>query len=165
MQIRLIPSRTRLSDYAKQSYRVVPAIAGGANASDYLEAQLRNHLFRDATFSKPAALYVALFTVTPSDAAGSGTEVTGGNYSRVAHGPSNATWTAVSATDGVTDNATDIVFPLPSANWGTINSFAIFDASTAGNMLVWGPIVPPKSVNNGDPQPKFVAGALDVTIS
>lgn len=135
-----------------------------ANMSDYLEVELRKHIFRTGSFTKPAALYVALFTVTPSDSGG-GTEVTGGSYARVQRDPLDANWTAASATDGLTDNAAAITFPTPSANWGTVVAFGIFDASTAGNLLVWGPITPNKTINNGDPAPAFATGALDITFA
>lgn len=135
-----------------------------ANMSDYLEGQLRAHIFRTASFTKPTELHVALFTVTPSDSGG-GTEVTGGSYARVQRDPLDANWTAASATDGLTDNAAAITFPAPSANWGTVVAFGIFDASTSGNLLVWGPITPNKTINNGDPAPAFAIGALDVTFA
>lgn len=135
-----------------------------ANASDYLEVELRKHLFRTGSFTKPTVLGVALFTVTPSDSGG-GTEVSGGSYARVNHPPLDANWTAPDATGGLTDNATAITFPTPSANWGTVVAFGIFDATTAGNLLVWGPISPSKTINNGDPAPSFAIGALDVTIA
>jgi hypothetical protein len=79
--------------------------------------------------------------------------------------PLDANWTAASATDGNTDNAAAITFPTPSANWGTIVAFGIFDATSAGNLLVWGPITPNKTVNNGDPAPSFATGALDITFA
>ena len=41
-----------------------------ANASDYLEVELRKHIFRTGSFTKPTVLAVGLFTVTPSDAGG-----------------------------------------------------------------------------------------------
>jgi hypothetical protein len=135
-----------------------------ANASDYLEVELRKHIFRTGSFTKPTVLGVALFTVTPSDSGG-GTEVTGGSYARVDVPPLDANWTAASATDGVTDNAAAITFPAPSANWGTVVAFGIFDATSGGNLLVWGPITPNKTINNGDPAPAFAIGALDVTIA
>lgn len=135
-----------------------------ANASDYLEVELRKHLFRTGSFTKPTVLGVALFTVTPSDSGG-GTEVTGGNYARVNLPPLDANWTAVDTTGGATDNAVAITFPLPSANWGTVVAFGIFDATTTGNLLVYGPITPNKTINNGDPQPSFAIGSLDVTIA
>lgn len=34
-------------------------------------------------------------------------------------------------------NAASITFPAATANWGTVVAFAIYDASTSGNMLMW----------------------------
>lgn len=135
-----------------------------ANMSDYLEVELRKHIFRTGSFTKPTALYVALFTVTPSDSGG-GTEVTGGSYARVNVPPLDANWSGASSTDGLTDNVSAITFATPSANWGTVVAFGIFDASTSGNLLVWGAISPSKTINNGDPAPSFAAGALDITFA
>jgi hypothetical protein len=133
--------------------------------SDYLEVELRKHIFRTGGFTKPTAIYVGLYTVTPSDAGG-GTEVTGGSYARAVSGtsaPLDANWTAASATDGITTNAVDITFPAPTANWGNVVAFGIFDALTTGNLLIWGPLATPKTINNGDPAPKFLAGSLSIT--
>jgi hypothetical protein len=143
-----------------------------ANMSNYLENKLADHLFRTTSYSKPSALYVALFTVTPDDAGG-GSEVTGGSYARVQVNPLDTNWTATqggtsgvsSGTGGVVTNAVEIVFPTPSGNWGTLVAFGIFDASVAGNLLVWGPISPAKVVNNGDTAPKFSVGALSLTFA
>jgi hypothetical protein len=135
-----------------------------AAMSDYLEVELRKHLFRTGSFTKPTVLAVALFTAAPSDSGG-GTEVTGGSYARVDRPPLDANWTAASATDGLTDNAAVITFPAPTANWGVITHFAIFDATSGGNLLFHGALTTPKTVNNGDPAPTFPAGALDVTFA
>lgn len=135
-----------------------------ANMSDYLEVELRKHIFRTGSFTKPTRLDVALFTVSPSDAGG-GTEVTGGSYARVNVPPLDANWSAPDGTGGLTDNVADITFPTPSANWGTIVAFGIFDAASSGNLLVWGALTTSKTVNNGDPAPKFLAGALDITFA
>lgn len=135
-----------------------------SNASDYLEVELRKHIFRTGSFTKPTVLAVALFTVTPSDSGG-GTEVTGGSYARVDVPPLDANWSGASSTSGLTDNVNAITFPTPSANWGTVVAFGIFDATSGGNLLVWGPISPSKTINNGDPAPSFAAGALDITFA
>ena|SRR5688500_7938116 len=140
--------------------------------SDYLENKLIDHIFRNRSFSVPAAIYVALFTAAPSDSGG-GTEVSGGSYARVQVGPSDSAWestqgtTAAEAstgTGGATENGADITFPAPTANWGSVTHFGIFDASTSGNLLFHGALATAKTVNNGDPAPKFLAGALDVTL-
>jgi len=135
-----------------------------AAMSDYLENQLVDHLFRTGTFGKPAAIYVALFTAAPSDSGG-GTEVTGGSYARAQVTQLDANWNAPTAGDGLTDNVGDITFPTPTANWGTIVALGIFDAVTAGNLLIHGSLGTSKTVNNGDPAPKFSAGALDITFA
>jgi hypothetical protein len=135
-----------------------------SNMSDYLEGQLRAHIFRTASFTKPAALYVSLHTGTLTDA-GTGTEVTGGSYARVQRNPSDANWTAASATDGITDNAAAITFPPPSANWGTVTHFGIWDAATSGNLLVHGALTTPRTINNGDPAPSFAAGVVEITFA
>lgn len=135
-----------------------------AAMSDYLEVELRKHIFRTGSFTKPTVLGIALFTAAPSDSGG-GTEVSGGSYARVDVPPLDANWTGASSTSGLTDNAADIVFPTPTANWGVITHFAIFDATSGGNLLFHGALTTSKTVNNGDPAPKFVAGALDVTLA
>ena len=113
------------------------------------------------------ALYVALYTVTPADVAG--TEVTGGSYARVLVDPTVATnWLTTqgnttspsTGTSATTSNNAVITFPAPTANWGTITGIGILDAVTAGNILFWAPLSLSKVVNNGDPAPTFPAGSL-----
>ncbi len=121
----------------------------------------------------PTNLYVALFTVTPTDTGG-GTEVTGTDYLRATVASSLNNWagtqstgsTAVSTgTSGTTSNNNAITFPTPgSGGWGTITGFGIFDASTAGNMLIWGALTANKTVNYGDAAPSFAAAALSFQI-
>lgn len=132
--------------------------------SDYLEVQLLNHIFDTAagtTFARPAGLFVALFTAAPTDAGG-GTEVTGGAYARV---DTTGNWT-ISSVGGVSKatNTADIIFPAPTAAWGQVVAVGIFDAATAGNLLFHAPLTTPKTVNAGDPAPKFLANSLTITL-
>lgn len=129
--------------------------------SDYLEVQLRAHIFRTASFTKPAALYVSLHTADPVDA-GSGTEANYGSYARVQRDPLDANWTAASATDGNTDNAAAITFPTCTSGTNLITHFAIWDASTNGNMITFGTLTNSFTVTTGV-TPLFAIGALDVT--
>ena len=130
--------------------------------SDFLELEVLDHVFGAATYTPPATLYVALYTVIPTDANASGTEVTGGSYARVAVTNNLTNFPAASA--GAKANGTAITFPAPTANWGVIVAFAILDAAAAGNFLCWGAITPNKTVNNGDPAPSFAIGDLDITL-
>jgi hypothetical protein len=118
-------------------------------------------------------LYVALFTVTPSDSGG-GTEVTGGSYARVTVASTLANWagtqstgstTASTGTGGATSNNAAITFPAPTADWGTVVAFGIFDNATSGNLLVWDALTASRTILNGDPAPLFSIAALAVTIA
>lgn len=139
-----------------------------AALSNYLENKLIDWLLRGQAFTPPATTYVALFTAAPT-AAGGGTEVSGGSYARVAvtsgltewAGTQGAGTTAVSSgTSGQTSNDAAVTFPAPTASWGSVVAFAIFDAATAGNMMIFASLATAKTVNSGDAAPSFAAGAL-----
>lgn len=131
--------------------------------SDYLEGQLIAHIFRTASFTKPTVLAVGLFTAAPTDAGG-GTEVTGGSYARATLNPLDANWAAPSAGNGVTSNSSTITFATPTAGWGLVTHFAIFDAASAGNLLFWGALTTSKTINSGDTV-SFPAGSLTITLA
>jgi hypothetical protein len=107
-----------------------------------------------------ANVYVALYTVAPSDSA-AGTEVTGGSYARV---DSKGKW-AVPAAGSVSNNAV-ITFPTATADWaagGTqIVAFALMTALSGGSMLMWGTLTTAKNVLSGD-TPSFAVGQLTLT--
>jgi hypothetical protein len=123
------------------------------NLSDYLEDKLIDHFLGTTTFTKPSAVYVALYTVTPSDVGG-GTEVTGGSYAR-----QTATFTASSG--GATSNDANIDFTtMPAA---TVVAIGIHDASTSGNLLLWGTLTTNKTTDAGDTL-RIATGDLDISI-
>lgn len=136
-----------------------------AAMSDYLEEIFIDHLLRTGTFSKPAAIYVALFTTAQDDADSGGVEVAAASYNRIAVTQLDANWNAPAAGNGLTDNVSDITFDTPAENWGTIVGFGIYDAVTGGNLLIHGTLGTSKTVNNGDPAPKFSAGDLNLTFA
>lgn len=136
-----------------------------SDMTDYLETMIGNLLFRSQVAWKPAAIWVALYTTTPADDGTGGVEVSGGNYARVQVAQADAQWNAPAAGDGHFDNVNAITFPTPNANWGNIVGWAILDAAGGGNMLIKKTLTTPKTVNSGDPAPKFDPGALDVTFA
>ena len=127
--------------------------------SDFLENELLDHVYGNAAYAAPATVYVALFTVAPTDAGG-GTEVTGGSYGRLAVTNNATNWPAASG--GAKSNGTVFTFATATADWGTVVAFAIFDALTAGNMLSWATLTTNKTVSNGETA-KFAVGDLDIT--
>jgi len=100
-------------------------------------------------------IFAALF-VTPTDDTGGGVEVMGGSYSR-------STVSSFSVpVGGTTSNSVNVTFPNASANWGIVTHFALYDASTGGNMLFHGALTSPKIINAGD---SFVLPVGNITIS
>ena len=140
-----------------------------AAMTDFMENKLLDWLLRAqaigitgataAAATGPATVYVGLFTAAPSDVGG-GTEVTGNAYARVPVTSSLANWAgtqsggstvASSGTSGTTSNNAIITFPTPTpAGWGTVTHFGIFDALTAGNLLIWSALTASKVINVGD---------------
>lgn len=115
------------------------------NLSNYLENALVNHILRNTAYTSPGtSLYMALFTSDPGED-GSGTEVSGSGYARI----QASSWSAPS--NGSTANSADIDFGFASGgSWGTITHAAIFDASSGGNLLIYGPLGSSKTVADGD---------------
>lgn len=134
--------------------------------TDYLEEALLNHLFRTSTFAKPAGIYVALVTAVGNDE-NAGTEVTGGSYARVQHGPADADWSAPTTPTpnaaASISNATAITFPAPTADWGTVVGVEIWDAVSGGNRLFHGSLTTPRTISNGQQAPVFQATTLILT--
>jgi len=127
--------------------------------ADFLEDELLDHVLGNAAYSAPATVYVAIYTVAPTDAGG-GTEVSGGSYARVAVTNNDTNWPAASS--GAKANGTEFTFPTATANWGTVVAFAILDAASGGNFLYWGDLTANRTINSGDTA-KFAVGDLDVT--
>lgn len=140
--------------------------------SDYLENKLIDLTLRGQAFTAPATLYFSLHTSATTDAGG-GTEVSGGSYARVAvtaslanfNGTQGTAGSASNGTGGVTSNAGTITFPAPTASWGIVTHWSVWDASTAGNMLFHGALTTSKTINNGDAAPSFAAAALVLTFA
>lgn len=146
--------------------------AHAAAMSDYLENKLIDFLVRGQAFTAPTTVYYGLATTAGSDVA-CGTEVTGGSYARVAVASSLVNWagtqaaastTASTGTSGTTSNNTVITFPAPTAAWGTVQEYCVFDAASAGNLLWRSALTTNKTINNGDAAPSFAIGAATFQI-
>lgn len=123
------------------------------NLSNYLENKVLDHIMGTTTYTKPSAVYVALYTAAPNDAGG-GTEVSGGSYARQV-----ATFDA--AASGATQNSANIDFvSMPAC---TVVAIGIFDALTTGNLLVWGTLSTNKSLDAGDTL-RIATGDLDISL-
>jgi len=134
------------------------------NMSDYLEAQIYNHMFRSATFTKPPFLAFALCSGVPNDAnTGSNVPELAGatpNYKRVVYIQADSGW-QVPVAEAATANTQPIQWPVAGAGWGTISGIAICDSigTGSGNMLFWASLTTPRLVLTGD-QFQFASGNL-----
>ena len=134
--------------------------------SDYLENAILDHVLGGVShpFAVPAHVYIALYTVDPSDPGG-GTEVTqaGGTlYDRVEVDNDDTTWHDSVA--GSKHNDIAVTFPTAGVAWGTVTAFGVFDSAIGGanNLLYWGELTVDKPVGIGD-TPNFPPGNLVVT--
>lgn len=123
--------------------------------SNVYENRVYDWLYRAAQSpTRPAGVWVALFTAAADPEAGTATEVAGGSYAR-----QPVTMTA--PTDGAGSNAADVTFPVPSANWGTITHFAFMDAVSGGSPIsAITPLAAPRVISSSDAAPRLAAGAL-----
>jgi hypothetical protein len=129
--------------------------------TNYLEDAVLKHIFTATAYTQPAR-HVALYTVAPSDTGG-GTQVSGGDYARVA-----GTFTVTAGTLGSADpseaaNSAAIEFPEASASWGEVVAVGVFDAATDGNLLCHATLDTPKTVGIGDVL-RFAIGELVFTL-
>lgn len=126
--------------------------------SDYLEDKVLKHVFANTAYTAPTTLYVALFTVAPTDAGG-GTEVSGTAYARQA-----MTFTVSGTNPTQATNTGAVEFPTAGSAWGTIVAAAVFDAASAGNMLAWADLTSNKTIASGDVF-RFPASSFTVTLA
>lgn len=131
-------------------------------ASNYLENKVLDYvLTTDATSWRPTTRYLALFTNTSGNAAANleaGTltdEVGGGSYVR-------KTVTFAAASNGTSSTDATVTFDTATGNWGTITHIAVMDASTSGNVLFWGAVTTPKTIETGD---TFQVSSGNLTVS
>ena len=119
-----------------------------------LNAWLRGNL----SVSLPSTVYVGLFLTNPTTA-GTGTEVSGTGYARTA-----ATFGSPSQSGSsmVCSNTAAVTFPMAGGSWGTPQYFALYDASTGGNMLFFGTLPTAYAISSGM-TPQFAAGTLTVS--
>ena len=129
-----------------------------AGFTDYLEDKVLEHVFGGNAYSAPSTLYVALYTVAPTDTGG-GTEVSGGAYAR-----QTAAFTVSGTNPTQASNSAAIEYPTATANYGTVVAVGIFDASSSGNLLAYANLTASKVVSTGDVF-RFNAGDLDVTLA
>jgi hypothetical protein len=129
-----------------------------ADMSDYLEVKLLNETLNGVAFTAVNNPYISLHTADPTDA-GTGAEVSGGSYARVA-----SSFATASGTSGAVVTDATATFPTATANWGTVGWIGLWDAASSGNMLYHTALDASKTIDSGDIF-KITAGNLSVTLA
>lgn len=123
--------------------------------SNYLENKILDHTLKGTVYTPPTTIYLGLFTSDPTDA-GTGTEVSGGAYTR-------KPITFSSAVNGTSVSSADVLYDVATANWGTITHIGIYDALTSGNMIYAGLLTTSTIINTGD-QFKIALGDVSIAL-
>ena len=112
----------------------------------------------------PNSLWLALFTTSPNASGTGGVEVStsGTGYSRIELPRSAATWSGPTGTNQEYNNTNELVFPVPTGNWGTVVSLGIYDAQTNGNLVFYSTIATAKGIQLGDGSPRILSSQLKI---
>ena len=104
--------------------------------SDYTAKKVLDHIVGKTAMGTLPTGYVALFTAVGADDGTGFTEVSGGSYARKTTAGSD--WNAASGSSPSSNSNTNaLAYPTPTADWGSVIAFGIYDALTGGNLLAW----------------------------
>lgn len=132
-----------------------------ASFSDYAENAILDHALSDGAWTEPAACYLALCTVVPTDAS-TGSTITEANYTGYAR-KEIATTDLSAAASGSKTNSGAITFAACTAGTSTVIGFAICDAATVGNIIMWGTVTS-KVIDTSNTPATVAASALVCTL-
>ena len=131
-------------------------------ASNYLQAKLADHTLGKTAYTMPTNVYIALCTASVADT-DTGSTITEAGYTSYARVQTDGDdWNAYAS--DVADNANAITFPACTGSSSTATHFAILDASTAGNLLLFDALDSSLAISTGI-TPSFAAGTLTVTVT
>jgi hypothetical protein len=108
----------------------------------------------------PTATFVQLYNGDPTDTGSGGT----GLYSRITIASGTGSWTRGTGGNGTITNASAFTITSSATATASATHVAVWDASTAGNLLFFGALSTAKTVASGD-EVKFNASALTLTVA
>lgn len=117
-----------------------------SQASNYLEEAILNYFFRNQAVAQPTTIYLALYINDPTDA-DTGTEVSGGGYSR-----KQVTFGAPAQTGdkAVISNNAKIEFDIATTDWGSVSHWGVRTAASGGSLLCRGSFSRVENVQSGN---------------
>lgn len=137
------PLTIRANNGAQFDIGDITLVSSGAMFNDFLANKWLDHLFRNSAYTPPADPYMGHYTVIPTRST-AGTEVSDSAYMRIAV-------PFVTSVIGATVNdAQEQWNPLLADAGATLTGWALSDAITAGNELMFGPWSPSPTPAVGD---------------
>lgn len=98
-------------------------------------------VFQSPSASLPNEFYIGLSTTTPSaDGTGVTEPSSSAGYKRI------KLLSISEPAGGVVSNSSSITFDESTASWGVVTHFVIFDALSGGNLLIFGELSSPRTV-------------------
>ena len=135
--------------------------------TDWMEnAVLNGMLGTGNVLGLPSTVYIGLSTTSINDDGSGYTEPIGGSYAQVAKSNLNADWTVSVA--GEKTNASEILFPVATGDWGIVTDWFISDVGIS-QIFVKGKLddgagtPQPRTILNGDTF-KFLVGDLRIEL-
>lgn len=126
------------------------------SATDSLETEIRAHLLRSGSWTKPAALWWALFTTIPNEAGLGGVEPSGGAYARISYGPGDLYF------DATGQNISAVTWSRPTTDWGWILGVGAWTQASGGVLKLVEAIDSPYYVRAGEEPPVFLPTKLKI---
>ena len=136
-----------------------------ASFSDYWENAVLDATFGDPDVTITAPTYLALALQVPTDAS-TGTTIDGGGWIPTYTGYARKSIAAAdmsAAASGSKTNSNAITFAACTAGTSTIVGWAVCDAATVGNILVWGSCTS-TVISTTQTPPTVAIGALVVNL-
>lgn len=121
--------------------------------TNYAAEKHLNHDFNGAEYAGPTDWYVGFRK--------NGTELSGGNYSRIQTTADTTDWPTTAT--NVMENGTDITTPQATADWNEADEVALYDAASGGNLWYWDQLDFPFTMLTGQSR-KFGPGALRIKL-
>jgi hypothetical protein len=127
-------------------------------ASNYVKTNSLDFWLRNQSVSQPSQVYVALYATNPT-AADTGTEISGGGYTRQ---QASFSTPSVSGDVAIVQNTADVTFPQLTSSVGTAAYVGLRDAASGGHLLFYEALPTAIALEEGY-TPYFGTGDLKVT--
>ena len=121
-----------------------------------LKNKLLNLTLSGASYAGVDDPYISLWTTDPTDDE-TGTEVSGGGYTRI-----QASFATATGSSGQTATDADVTFPTATGSWGIVSYIGLHESATGtGNMMYHTALGIAKTIDAGD---IFRISAGDLTV-